>query len=70
MERKYSNLRVAMCKHGDTQYTLAEVLHISQSAVNNRLTGKTPWTIREIKILCQRYNKPFEVLFKGGVENE
>lgn len=69
--KRYRNLRVAMCKHGDTQYTLADVLHISQSAVNNRFTGRTPWAIREIKILCKRYNKPFEVLFnEGGEENE
>lgn len=69
MEKKYRNLRVAMCKYGDTQYTLAEVLNISQSAVNNRLTGRTSWTIREVNILCQRYKKPFEVLF-GGDKNE
>lgn len=70
MEKKYRNLRVAMYKYGDTQYTLAEVLNISQSAVNNRLAGRTSWTIREVKILCQRYKKPFEVLFnEGGEEN-
>lgn len=66
----YKELKAEMVLHGDTQSDIGEYLGLTQPAISSRFKGITPWTIREIKILCQRYNKPFEVLFKGGVENE
>lgn len=61
---RFKNLRYHMMKHGDTQESLADVLNISTTAFNSKITGKTEWRKGEIDVLLARYNVTYEELFK------
>lgn len=64
----YNELKAEMVLHGDTQSDIGEYLGLTQPAISSRLKGITPWTIREIEMLCHKYQRPFEELFKKGKE--
>lgn len=53
-----------MAKKGDSQKDVADMLAVSASAVNRKIRGISDWTVTEIYMLCDRYEKSFEVLFK------
>lgn len=59
----YPGLVGEMAKHGDTQKKLGEILGITVSNVYKRLSGKKDWSISEIEILCNHYNKNYYELF-------
>ena len=63
-EIKYPNLEVEMSRNGDTQKKLADLLNITQQTVSKKLAGKVDWTIGEIEIICEHYNKDYYQLFK------
>jgi len=63
-EIKYPNLEVEMSRNGDTQKKLADLLNITQQTVSKKLAGKVDWTIGEIEIICEHYNKNYYELFK------
>lgn len=63
-KKTYANLRAEIARNGDTLNTLSEVLGVSVGSISKRLSGDIEWTISEIKILCDRYNKSFEELFE------
>ena len=60
----YPELLGEMAKHGDTQKSLAKLLGITYSSVSRRLSGKSEWSISEIDILCEYYDKNYYELFK------
>jgi predicted transcriptional regulator len=60
----YPELLGEMAKHGDTQKSLAKLLGITYSSVSRRLSGKSEWSISEIDILCEHYDKNYYELFK------
>jgi hypothetical protein len=59
----FPNLRAEMARFGDINTTLCEILNISETTRQHRFSGKHPFTLPEILILCQRYKKKVEELF-------
>lgn len=54
------------------QQDLADILHISHTAVSNRMTGKTPWDVNEmyrILELCRAKPEELHIYFPptGGI---
>jgi hypothetical protein len=64
MNVNYPNLKAEMARKGDTLNTLSELLELSTGQISKRMNNQIEWSISEIKILCERYNKTFEELFK------
>ena len=62
----YPNLRAEMARRGDKLQDLADLFNTSLPSINRRLSGEIVWDINEINALCNRYNVPFEILFKRG----
>ena len=63
-EFKYPNLRAEMARNRETQQDLAELLGVSIPTVWRKLSGIFDWTISEIEIICEHYNKDYNELFK------
>ncbi len=61
---KYPNLVAEMARRGDTQITLGKLLGLTNNSVHRKMTGKSQWTINEIEILCEYFNKDYDELFK------
>lgn len=53
-----------MAKRGENQTTLAELLGITTGSINNKMAGKTKWTISEMALISNYYNRDKEELFK------
>ena len=49
-------LRYHMGMHGDKQADLAKALHLPQSALSARMTGKTDFRRLEMEAICKRYD--------------
>lgn len=67
-ETKFPELVGEIAKHGETQTKIANMLGISNNALWRRLTGRTEWTINEIDILCEHYNRNYHELFKRKID--
>ena len=52
-------LKGLMAERGLRQIDLADTLCISMSAINNKMLGKTEFTLREIKELSKLFNVEF-----------
>lgn len=63
-ELKYPNLLAEMRRHGETQDDLGELLGLCRTTINFKLSGKYDWTIGEIEIICNHYEKDYYELFK------
>lgn len=61
---KYPNLAAEIARKGETQQELANLLGISRPTVCYKLQGKVDWTIGEIEILCEHFQKDYYQLFK------
>ncbi len=61
---KYPELIGEMAKHGENQKALAKILGTTTASISRRLSGKTPWTIGEIDILCKHYSRNYHELFR------
>lgn len=66
MKRKimYPNLVAEMARNGDTEHDIAKLLEVTNGAVSKKISNASKFKIDEIKMLCARYNKPFEELFR------
>lgn len=42
--------------HGIKQSDISEILGISISNVNEKMNGKQPFTLSQVKILCEHYS--------------
>lgn len=60
---KFANLKGEIAKKGDNLESLAKLLDCSIATVHNKLEGKTEWSLREIKILCDYFKKDYYELF-------
>lgn len=60
---KYPELVAEMARRGHNQNTLATLLQLSESSISRRLSGEIPWTIEEVEIVCNFYNKDYYELF-------
>lgn len=53
-----------MAKRGENQNTLANLLGITPGSINNKMAGRTQWTISEMALISNHYNRDKEELFK------
>ena len=53
-----------MSQHGDTQKEICELLSISQNALINKLKGKNYFTMREVRLIVERYDLDFREIKK------
>ena len=49
-------LKYKMAQHGDSQKDISKLLDISQNALINKLKGKNFFTMREVRLLVERYD--------------
>ena len=57
-------LKYIITQHGDTQKEICELLSISQNAFINKLKGKNYFTIREVRLIVERYDLDFREIKK------
>ena len=57
-------LKYAMAQHGDTQKEICELLSISQNAFINKMRGKNYFTMREVRLIVERYDLNYEEIKK------
>jgi len=50
-------------EHGIQQAEIAKLLHISLQLVNAKLNGREPWTLEQVKILCEHYKISADIYF-------
>ena len=61
---KYFTLQTEMLKNKESQRDVSKLLGISENSVRNKLDDRNEWTISEIDILCNHYNKDYYELFE------
>ena len=57
-------LKYLITQHGDTQKEICELLDISQNAFINKLKGKNYFTMREVRLIVERYDLDFREIKK------
>ena len=62
IKTRHTELRAEMVRHGYDGRRLAKVLGCTPMTVSNRLTGKVPWTSREMYILMDLFDLPYSEL--------
>ena len=60
---KFPKLLAMMASRGDTQETLAEIIHVSKSAISRRMSGEVEWSLGEVKAICTHYGVGYYDLF-------
>ena len=53
-------LKYIMLQHDDTQKEICELLSISQNAFINKMRGKNYFTMREVRLIVERYDLDYE----------
>ena len=53
-----------MAQKGDTQKEICELLGISQNAFINKMSGKNYFTMREVRLIVERYDLDFREIKK------
>ena len=61
---KYLNLFREMAGKGETMTMLGKLLGVGRDTISRKLSGRAEWTIGEIEIICNHYNKDYYELFK------
>lgn len=57
-------LKYLMSRNGDTQKEISNLLGISQNSLINKMTGKTYFTMREVRLIVERYDLDFREIKK------
>lgn len=57
-------LKYLMAQHGDSQKEISKLLGISQNALINKFKGKNFFTMREVRLLVERYDLDFREIKK------
>ena len=57
-------IRACMSRCRDKQKDIAVILDISDTSVNNKMTGKVPFTVAELSILAKHYNVDINLFIK------
>ena len=57
-------LKYKMSQKGDSQKEICELLDISQNALLNKLKGKNHFTMREVRLIVERYDLDFREIKK------
>ena len=53
-------LKYKIAQHGDTQQEICKLLDISQNAFINKMRGKNYFTMREVRLIVERYDLDYE----------
>ena len=53
-------LKYKMSQKGDSQKEICELLDISQNAFINKMRGKNYFTMREVRLIVERYDLNYE----------
>lgn len=59
----YPGLAGEMAKRGHTYAHLGQLLDLSESSISRRFAGEVPWTINEVRLICEFYAKGYHELF-------
>ena len=62
MARPFEKLRSLMHAHGESQKYVAQILKLTLSTANKRMTGKLDWKLNEMYALMDHYNVPHDRL--------
>ena len=57
-------LKYKMHQRGDSQKEICELLNISQNAFINKMRGKNYFTMREVRLIVERYDLDFREIKK------
>ena len=57
-------LKYKMSQRGDTQQELCKILNLSQNAFINKMRGKNYFTMREVRLIVERYDLDFREIKK------
>ena len=57
-------LKYKMAQNGDSQKEISKLLGISQNALINKLKGKNFFTMREVRLIVERYDLDYEEIKK------
>ena len=60
----FNYLKYKMSQHGDSQKEISKLLDISQNALINKLKGKNFFTMREVRLIVERYDLDYEEIKK------
>ena len=52
-----------MAENGIKQNEVAELLKIDVATANQKINGKQPWTLVQVKTLCEHYNLVADIYF-------
>lgn len=52
-----------MAENGIKQQEIAELLGIDIATANQKINGKQPWTLPQVKALCEKYNIVADIYF-------
>lgn len=62
-EVKYPGLVSEMARRGETYSDLGKILILSDSSISRRMSGEIEWSISEIGLICDHYQKNYYELF-------
>ena len=51
-------------EHGIRQAEIAKVLGITAGNVNRKMNGHQPWTLSQVKTLCEHYGISSDIYFR------
>ena len=57
-------LKYLMSQNGDSQKDISKLLSISQNALINKMQGKNYFTMREVRLIVERYDLDFREIKK------
>lgn len=57
-------LKYMIYQHGDSQKDISNLLGISQNALINKMKGKNYFTMREVRLIVERYDLDFREIKK------
>ena len=73
MARPYSKLRGLMVANGDTQETLARLMHCTQAHISALMNNRSSWRLDDAYMILDRYGLPhgdLATVFPRGGRNE
>lgn len=57
-------IKACMARNGHRQKDIANILDISETSVNKKMTGKVPFTVQEVSALAKNYDVDINLFIK------
>ena len=51
-------------EHGIKNTDIAKVLGITANSVSRKINGRLPWTLSQVKVLCEKYGISSDIYFR------